>query len=564
MIIVDIGAYDGKFSMPFVQDINNLVYAIELVPELVEQIRLHNLPNIHVFCTAMGEQEGVSSFYVNKNNLTSFLLPESSSSDFQSNVEKMGFKMIKANVIRLEDFIKQNTIAEIDLLKINAHGYEFQVLKGAGEYIRCIQKILIQVYDNPIYKNVVNKEEVVEYLTNKGFRLVYTPSLTKGLNENLEFVRINRYSIDNQQMGYFDVKVPHVGVLRTPINDCVGQFLEQGIFEGPEQAFSWLYLRPGDTFFDCGSHIGLFSCIAAKRLCNTGRIVGFDPNPICFQLYEHNLKNLGCDCFTALNLGLSETKSCGELLLGKPGMSAFSTFAKGTETDFYIGNEKLLVEQLPLDDVVRNLGINRVDLAKIDVEGWETLVLRGANQSINAGKFPLLMIEFTEANAVAAGSSTRELRTLIESFGYTLCSFDPTNLCLIREPIKQQYSYANLFAVMDVEEVNERLANADSEAIEVAKDIITRWDVATSAAKLQLTLIIEKQTSQELRQRAESLDAALVEKSLLVQELQNRNKTLEVLLAAERQLVSHLQNQLQSVEVVDSQQINQLSQNNNQ
>ncbi|MCL1467474.1 FkbM family methyltransferase [Argonema galeatum] len=559
MIIVDVGAYDGKFSMPFAQDINNIVYAIELIPELVEQICSHNKSNIHVFCTAMGEQECESSFYINTSNLTSFFLAKYSTGNLESNVEEMEFKTRKVNVTRLDTFIKQNTIAEIDLLKINAPGYEFQVLKGAGKYIHSIQKILIQVYNNSIYKNVTSKEELVEYLTNKGFRLVYTPSLTEGLKENLEFVRINRYSIANQQLGYFDVKIPYVGVLRTPTNDCVGQFLEQGIFEGPEQAFLWLYLRPGDTFFDCGSHAGLFSCIAAKRLCNTGRIVGFDPNPICFQLYEHNLKNVGCDCFTALNLGLSEAKGCGELLLGKPGMSAFSTFAKATKTDPYIGNEKLLVEQLPLDDVLQNLDINRVDLAKIDVEGWETFVLRGAHQSINAGKFPLLMIEFTEANAVAAGSSTRELRRIIESFGYTLCSFNPTNFCLIPEPIRQQYYYANLFAVMDVEKVNKRLANADSEAVEVAKDIISRWDMAISAAKLQLTLIQEKQSSHELRQWVERSDAAIAEKSQIIQELQNSNKNLEVLLAAERQLVSNLQNQLKSVEVVHSTQINELS-----
>jgi FkbM family methyltransferase len=556
MIIVDVGAHDGRFSIPFCQDINNIVYAIEIVPELLEQIRSHRLPNLHAFCAAMGEEEGVYNFYVQKNNFTSLMVEEDYSSESQSDLEKMGVKTIKANVTRLDDFVAQNNIAEIDLLKINAHGYELQVLKGAGEYIRCIKKIVIQVYEEQNYENVLRKEEVVEDLTNKGFRLVYTPSLAEGVKENLEFVRINRYSIANQQLGYFDVKVPYVGVLRTPTNDLVGQFLEQGIFEGPEQAFLWLYLRQGDTFFDCGSHAGLFSCIAAKRLCNNGKIVGFEPNPICFKLYEHNLRNVGCDCFTAINLGLSETKGCGELLLGKPGMSAFSTFAKGAKTDNYIGQEKVLVEQLTLDDVVINLGINRVDLAKIDVEGWETFVLRGANKSIKAGKFPLLMIEFTEANAEAAGSSTRELRTIIESFGYTLCCFDATNLTLIPESIKPQYYYANLFAVRDVAEANERLANADYEAVEVAKDIISKWDVAMMAARLQLNLIQEKQTSHELRQWAERSDAALLEKCQLVEDLQNKNNNLEELLAAERQLVSYLKNQIQAFEGDRAKQIN--------
>ncbi|MBC6480579.1 MAG: FkbM family methyltransferase [Hormoscilla sp. GM7CHS1pb] len=547
MIIVDVGAYEGKFSLSFVQDINNIVYAIEIIPELVERIRSHHRPNLHVFCTAIGEQECEAVFYYNVDNLTTFVLPESSNKKIQSNIEQRGLKRIKTKMSRLDNFIQENKIAEIDLLRINANGCEFQVLKGADKYIHGIQKIFIQVENNAIYENVASKAEIVDYLTKKGFRLVYTPSLSEDIKENLEFVRINRYPIANQQLEYFDVKVPYVGVIRTPSNDFVGQFLEQGIFEGPEQAFLWLYLQPGDTFFDCGSHAGLFSCIAAKKLCNAGIIIGFDPNPICFKLYEYNLKKMGCDCFIALNIGLSETKSCGELLLGKPGKSAFSTFAKGLSKDPYISNDKILVEQLPLDDVLQSKDINRVDLAKIDVEGWETLVLKGAKQSIEAGKFPVLMVEFTEANAVAAGSSTRELRTLIESFGYTLCRFDRTNLCLIREPIKQQYYYANLFAVMDIEKVNERLG-ADYEMVEVAKDIINRYDLAISAAKLQLSVTKEVQSSLELRKYVKRLEAAMTEKDRLVQELQNSQNNFELLLAAERELVSNLQRQIQSLQ----------------
>ncbi len=516
MIIIDVGSHTGQeIALPFTQNSSHLVYAIEPVPELADQLRSHHLPNLQVFQMAMGCTNRSVLFYINQSSELSSVLKATCEGSWQAYVERLQtVRTIEVPMMRLDAFMAEQALVEIDLLKINAQGYDLQVLQGAGDALHGVKNILVKVQLHPLYEGGSTKAAIVEYLTSRGFYLAFTSLQTAGLEENLEFVRVNRYPLNalnpssgNAEPDYFKARVPHVGILATPNADHVGELLEQGVFEGPEQAFLWLYLRPGDVFFDCGAHAGLFSKIAAQCIGSQGQIVGFEPNPACFELYQLNLKNSGCQNVTALNVGLSDRSGCGDLLLGKPGMSAFSTFASGAKTHTQIGEETLPVQLCCLDEVVADLHIETVTLTKMDVEGWEALVLKGASNSIQAQKFPIWMIEFTEANAVAAGSSTRELRALIESFGYTLCRFDVTHFQLIPEPFKPEYPYENLFAVSHLAAANQRLSTADAAIRAIAQDIIARWDAALLETGLLAQITQERQITQALRHQVSQLAA---------------------------------------------------------
>lgn len=563
MIVVDVGAHDGQlFAVPQAQNINNTVYAIEPIPELADRLRAHQLPNLHVFCFAMGDEEGTHTFHVNQNDATSSLLVADCTEPWRAYADRLQeARSLQVPVVRLDSFLEQHSLAEVDLLKIDAQGFDLQVLKGAGDAIHRIKRIIVEVQLTPLYQGSASKEAIVAYLAERGFRLAGAIPQTEGLEENLEFVRVTRYPRPHPQTESFEVNVPYIGSFQTPKADHVGQLLEEGTFEGREQAFLWLYLRPGDTFFDCGAHAGLFSCIAAKRFNNHGEIVGFEPNPVCLDLYQKNLEALGCTCFKALDVGLSDTAGTAELLLGKPGMSAFSTFAQDAAEmtqingEAVIGRDKVLVPQRSLDALLPELQTESVSLAKLDVEGWEVAVLKGAEQSIRAGKFPLWMIEFTEANAAAAGTSTRELRTLLEDFGYTLCRFDATNFRLVPEPAHLTYPYINLFAVMDLEAVNQRLATADPSIVEIAQDIVQRWEIAAMGAEMRQSFFLENQHAQELDQQVQGyraivdkLNLELAEQQALSTELRQWAESSEAKLAAERRTVGTLQQQAQQLE----------------
>lgn len=484
-VIIDIGAHDGScLAVPSAQqNQDNLVYAIEPIPELANSIRRHHLPNLFVFNLAIGEVEGMTEFNVNQDDQTSSLLPADPQGKWISYADRLKtVKSIQVQVKRLDSFITENNITDIDLLKIDAQGFDLQVLKSAGELIHSVRRIKVEVQLSPLYCGSADKPTVVEYLESRGFSLVYSQAQTDGLEENLEFTRVNRYSKVQSEAKVFSVAVPHVGEISMPHQDLVGRLLEKFIFEGSEQAFFWLYLRPGDTFFDCGSHAGLFSCIAAKRMENEGRIVGFDPNPECIELYQSNLQRLGCENFLAINVGLSNIESdSAQLRLGKEGMSAFSSFVEDAQSSTELGENVITVRQTTLDKTISELEIDRVELAKLDVEGWEANVLRGASQAIGEQKFPVWMIEFTEKNAQAAGTSTCELADLIESYGYTLCQFDATTLSLTPEKRKSQYPYTNLFAVLDIDSVNRRLQSSTEDMKWIARSIVHKWDVSVKA-----------------------------------------------------------------------------------
>jgi FkbM family methyltransferase len=548
LVVIDVGAHDGSvFSLPWSEDLNHTVYAIEPNPSLAERLRSHNRPNLYVFCCTIGEIDETSSFYLNNDDQTSSLPPATCVEGWEPKRSLETEKVIDVVVKRLDTFINEQHLTEVDFLKIDAKGCDLQVLKSAGSLLSSIRRIQLEVKTQSLYQGTSSKAEILDYLSERGFYLTRSRSQTDGLEEVLDFIRIERYPLTKPDSGYFEVNIPYVGKLKTPKGDLVGQFLERGSFEGLEQVFLWLYLRPGDTFFDCGSHVGLFSAVANRIVGQEGSIVGFDPNPVCFELYRNNLEELGCENLLALNVGLSSHDDTADLFLGKPGMSAYTTFASGATEHSEIGLETIKVTQRSLDSIIDEYSISHIHLAKLDVEGWEINVLKGAEKSIFAGLFPVWMVEFTEENATASGSSTRELRLLIEELGYTLCRFDATRLCLIPEPLRPYYLYDNLFAVMNIESVNDRLAAANLNMVNIAKDILARWDLATqrdsiifyskylqtrledSQAELQTTQAELQTTQAELQTTQAELQTTQAELQTTQAELQTTQAELEVM-----------------------------------
>ena len=530
MLIIDIGAYDGSaVSIPYAEDRNNLVYAIEPIPALAGKIRSYGLPNLHVFCAAIGEEEGVATFYLNQDQQTSSLLPNHAEGVWVPYTDSLKtVNTLEVSVLRLDNFMKANHIVEVDLLKVDAQGYDLQVIKSAGELIRKVKRIQLEVQITPLYKGSATKDEIIEYLKSAGFRLVNSWTQTEGLEENLEFFRFDRYLHGSNLDQAWDVNLPYVGMVKTPKNDLVGKLLQANSFEGFEQAFLWLYLQPGDTFFDCGAHVGVFSCIAAKKLENHGKILGFEPIEDNICLYRQNLENLGCTCFSAIKIGLSDQPGKARLLLGKSGLSAYSTFATGAQFHQQISEETVLVDQVTLDQIVEEYSITEVALAKLDVEGWEIPVLQGARQSIEKGIFPLWMIEFTEENAIAAGTSTQELVEVIENLGYTLCRFDPIELKLVPEVKRLSYGYENLFAVLDLERVNDRLSQCSAFNQAIAKDIIQRSDLALRSQEFyDLLTLSQKLLNESEQDRAARLEQIYTLTQQLKESEQDRAARLE-------------------------------------
>lgn len=216
-------------------------------------------------------------------------------------------------------------------------------------------------------------------------------------------------------------------------------------FELEEIDFLQRYIRPGDTFIDIGTNVGLFSLHASKTMGHSGRVISFEPSsPTIERLKE----NIALNDFTNIEViakGLSSQPGFLDLVVAGNGYDAFNSFAApamGTITH----KEKVEVTTMDFFSTQKKIALKDVSLVKVDVEGWELQVLKGGRNFFGDADAPVLLVEFTETNAQNAGTSCLELGNFLGELGYTLYAYDANNRKLVLEPFGNTYDYKNLIA----------------------------------------------------------------------------------------------------------------------
>lgn len=130
-----------------------------------------------------------------------------------------------------------------------------------------------------------------------------------------------------------------------------------------------------EVFADVGANRGYYTVRMAGRC---GRVVAFEPNPLNRAKLVRNVELNGLRNVTVLPYACGEARYRAKLYPAGSG----STLLEG-----FVSTEPIEVEVVPLDEV-----LDRVDLVKIDVEGYEWYVLQGARRLIESCK-PVLVIE---------------------------------------------------------------------------------------------------------------------------------------------------------------------------
>lgn len=195
--------------------------------------------------------------------------------------------------------------------------------------------------------------------------------------------------------GFIGVKRCKRGIFMFNRNDrFVGRSLDlYGEWCDSEIALLEKFLRPGDTVVDVGANIGTHTVAFATFVGEAGRVLAFEPQRFSFHLL---CGNVALNCLTNVECrqqGLGESIRTA----GIPRISPRETrnFAAVAVSDDREGDE---VQIVTLD----SLGLASCRLVKIDVEGMEPEVIRGARATIEAHR-PVL---FVECNTVEGAART--------------------------------------------------------------------------------------------------------------------------------------------------------------
>lgn len=223
--------------------------------------------------------------------------------------------------------------------------------------------------------------------------------------------KVHRRVVD-QAWGRRDVVVSFRGVqLRLPTKDLtivpgiIGGFYEQhelDLFERLAAASS--------RIVDVGGNIGVYATIGAKRLLPGGQLIAFEPVPENSDLLAENLASNGlADRVVLVRAAVGDGE--GELPLYLAPLSIGTHSASSLNASGPHGKaQQILVPVTTLDtdtNTAPRLNEARVDLLKVDVEGYDGHVLRGAQQLLQRDA-PTLLVEYVPSHLEGCGFSKAE------------------------------------------------------------------------------------------------------------------------------------------------------------
>jgi FkbM family methyltransferase len=150
--------------------------------------------------------------------------------------------------------------------------------------------------------------------------------------------------------------------------------------------------KEGDIVIDIGAHIGLYTIISSKRVGANGKVVAIEAHPGNFEMLKSNIKLNQLTNVTPLNYAVysKETKIKLYLPEVESGYTIYNTIMSNrarTEDKFVEVNANTLDYLLQLNE------ITDVNWVKIDVEGAEFEVLKGASNVLSKSKDIALLIE---------------------------------------------------------------------------------------------------------------------------------------------------------------------------
>jgi FkbM family methyltransferase len=211
---------------------------------------------------------------------------------------------------------------------------------------------------------------------------------------------------------------PGLNILLDPRDLVPRTILETGVWEPRTWALLKEHLPAEGTFVDVGAHIGYYSLKAAAAMGTNAHVIAVEPNPETVLKLRDNIRESGTKAISVAPVACSD--SDGQLdLFGAEGTNTGETSLSRENAGHSGGIGAVYhVRARPLDTILQEQGVSRVDAIKIDVEGAEMLVLRGARQTLSRFS-PVVVIEVVDSQLQLMGTSSAEITEFLRQLGYT-------------------------------------------------------------------------------------------------------------------------------------------------
>lgn len=181
-----------------------------------------------------------------------------------------------------------------------------------------------------------------------------------------------------------------------------------GSYEMDKQQLFAQHVKPGDVVLDIGANVGFYTLLSSELVGSGGKVVAFEPVPRNLKFLHEHIKVNALGNVEVIEAAVGEA----------PGEITFDD-TSGSATGKISTSGRLKVPLVSVDDLLAKGRIRRPTVLKIDVEGAEAMVLRGARGALGPGPSGGRPTIFLATHGAAVHA---ECLKLLRELGYTLAS----------------------------------------------------------------------------------------------------------------------------------------------
>jgi FkbM family methyltransferase len=188
--------------------------------------------------------------------------------------------------------------------------------------------------------------------------------------------------------------------------------------EGLEVSFLLSVLEPGMILFDVGTNAGLLAISAAKKIGGKG-VFAFEARPSIGDLLRRNLLLNRLADVNVVHMVMGDSVGEGALQIDARGRDSRNTPGQAMHPDRHVdGHQDVRITTV--DFFMKDREVPRVDVMKVDLQGAELMLFRGARNLLERADAPLILYEGSGSLTRRFGYHPVEILWFLEACGYNL------------------------------------------------------------------------------------------------------------------------------------------------
>ncbi len=192
--------------------------------------------------------------------------------------------------------------------------------------------------------------------------------------------------------------------------------VESGVFEPWSTKVVHALVKSGGTVLDVGANIGYYTVLLSRLAGRDGRILAFEPTANFRKILSMNIAVNNLNNVEVIPAGLSDKSQKLDIYLTVDTATLHPSDSK-KETDRKNDSNREVIELITLDDYIRRNPLERIDFIKIDVDGHEPSILRGAWETLEK-YHPVVLLEVNHVSYHRAGYAAWDLYREIKGKGW--------------------------------------------------------------------------------------------------------------------------------------------------